>query len=171
MHGARMFVALLNALLLVTACSSPSGEELLYSNTLDDDAKTLTQDGVTVDSEISADGGGSLRIATTEARTIRLAEVQPTDAENVLLVYRAKLRAQDLQGKAYLEMWCVVPGHGQSFSRALENPITGTTEWVSQQTPFVLKSGQKAELVKLNLVVEGRGTVWIDDLELAMTRR
>jgi len=29
-----------------------------------------------------------------------------------------------------------------------------------------LKKGQKPELVKLNLVITGKGTVWIDDIKL-----
>jgi hypothetical protein len=33
-------------------------------------------------------------------------------------------------------------------------------------TPFFLKKGENPENVKLNLVVDGVGTVWIDDIQL-----
>jgi hypothetical protein len=68
-------------------------------------------------------------------------------------------------------MWCSVPGMGEFFSRALHAPISGSTEWVRQETPFFLESGQRAQTVKLNLVVAGKGKVWIDDVSLAQAAR
>jgi hypothetical protein len=64
-------------------------------------------------------------------------------------------------------MWCAFPGAGEFFSRALHAPLTGTTEWTTQETPFFLKKGEVPNLVRLNLVITGAGTVWIDDLTLA----
>ncbi len=63
-------------------------------------------------------------------------------------------------------MWCQFPGRGEFFSRALATPLSGTTEWSSQQTPFLLKAGESPDNIRLNLVVEGPGTVWIDDIVL-----
>jgi hypothetical protein len=34
------------------------------------------------------------------------------------------------------------------------------------QTPFFLKKGEKPERVKLNLVITGKGTAWIDGIRL-----
>jgi hypothetical protein len=64
-------------------------------------------------------------------------------------------------------MWARFPGQGEFFSRALHSPVSGSTEWVSQETPFFLEKSQKPDLIKLNLVVDGRGTVWVDELTLA----
>jgi hypothetical protein len=66
-------------------------------------------------------------------------------------------------------MWCRFPGSGEFFSRALDSPISGSTEWVSQETPFFLEQNQKPDLVKLNLVIDGTGTVWVDEVKLART--
>jgi hypothetical protein len=63
-------------------------------------------------------------------------------------------------------MWCSFPGKGEFYSRALQSPLTGTTEWTSQQTPFFLNAGENPDNVKLNLIVGGKGTVWIDDVKL-----
>jgi hypothetical protein len=71
-----------------------------------------------------------------------------------------------VQGQAYLEMWCRFPGKGEFFSRALQAPLSGTVEWSSQETPFFLKKGEDPDEIKLNLVVNGTGTVWIDDIRL-----
>ena len=83
-----------------------------------------------------------------------------------MLVYSAQLKSDLENGRAYLEMWCVIPGKGEFFSRGLAQPITGLTNWTTLQTPFRLEAGQTPTNVKLNLVIEGVGTVWIDDIKL-----
>jgi hypothetical protein len=37
---------------------------------------------------------------------------------------------------------------------------------VTQETPFFLKKGENPNNVKLNLVIDGKGMVWIDDIRL-----
>jgi hypothetical protein len=68
-------------------------------------------------------------------------------------------------------MWCQVPGIGESFSRGLDNTISGSSGWATCQTPFFLKAGEKPDLIRLNLVVEGRGKVFIKDIELTSNTR
>jgi len=89
--------------------------------------------------------------------------------DHIILIYSAKLRTEQLEGRAYLEMWCEFPGKGEFFSRGIEQPVTGTTEWTAVQTPFRLEAGQRPANVKLNLVIEGAGTVWIDDIQLLLS--
>src|SRR5262249_55977340 len=98
--------------------------------------------------------------------TVHLYETGDLDVEDARVIYQAKLRSEGLEGKAYLEMWCSFAGKGEFFSRALQAPIGGTTGGASQGTPFFLQKGQNPDNVKLNLVIDGRGTVWIDDLKL-----
>lgn len=126
----------------------------------------ITRTGVDFDAAESADGNGSLRIAATEPTTVRLFETGDVDVEDAVLTYAAKIRTEGVAGGVYLEMWAVFPGEGEFFSRALAQPITGTTGWTSQQTPFFLKRGQNPGNLKLNLVIEGTGTVWIDQIEV-----
>jgi hypothetical protein len=122
---------------------------------------------VELDTRESADGNGALRIVAHAPRTIRLYEIDDLDVKGSRLVYRARLRAEDVQGAAYLEMWCRFGNEGEYFSRALHAPLSGTTGWVSQETPFFLEEGQRPDHVALNLVVAGSGTVWVDDVALA----
>jgi hypothetical protein len=150
---------------LLLACGPPAGPpEILRSYSLGSLDGVLTRDGVAFDAAQSSDGDGSLRI--DKAGSIRLFETGDVPAEKSRLTYSAKLRTRDLDGRAYLEMWCSFAGHGEFFSRALHAPVSGTTDWVSQQTPFILQAGQDCDNVKLNVVVEGNGTVWIDDVRL-----
>ena len=126
----------------------------------------LTQSGVEMDNAISSDGQGSLKITATEPTTVRLFEVGDIDIENVRLIYQAKLRTEEVQGQVYLEMWCHSPGKGEFFSRGLQSPLTGTTDWTTEETPFFLRKGDNPDNVKLNLVINGKGTAWIDDIRI-----
>lgn len=125
--------------------------------------RPITQTGVIAD----ADGW---RIARDGAGSVRLFEVDNLGVEQVKLTYRARLKAADIKGRAYLEMWVRVPGFGEAFSRGLDQPIQGTTDWATYEIPFFLKKGERADLVKLNVAFEGGGgTIWIKDLELLKT--
>lgn len=126
----------------------------------------ITRSDVQMDKQVSTDGNGSLRITATQPRVVQLFEAGDTDIENARLIYQAKLRTENVSGQVYLEMWCHFAGKGEFFSRGLQTPLTGTTEWTTEETPFFLKEGENPDNVKLNLVINGKGTVWIDDIRL-----
>jgi hypothetical protein len=151
--------------LAMTACSNQS-ERVLVAYSINDMTGILTQSGVAIDKDITSDGEGSLKISATEPVTVRLVETGDLDVENARLLYRARVRTENVEGQAYLEMWCHFPGKGEYFSRALHNPVQGSTEWITQETPFFLKKGENPDNVKLNFVIAGTGTAWVDDVEL-----
>ncbi len=137
--------------------------------TLDNTEGLITQSGVRIDKAISSDGNGSLRIDATEPTTVRLFETGDMDIEYARLIYQAKLRTENMRGQVYLEMWCHFPGRGEFFSRGLTQigtPLTGTTDWSTEETHFLLQDGENPDNVKLNLVIGGKGTAWIDDIRL-----
>ncbi|MDJ0825134.1 MAG: hypothetical protein QNJ16_06500 [Rhodobacter sp.] len=110
------------------------------------------------------------RVTVDGARSVPLFEVpMALAAEAAMLTYRARMRAEGLQGKAYLEMWCRLPGRGEFFSKGLHNALTGTTDWAEYEIPFYLKAGQQPDLIKLNLFGEGAGQLWIKDIALLRT--
>ena len=126
----------------------------------------ISRSEVQIDKQISTDGNGSLRITATQPKVVRLFEAGDVDIENARLIYQAKIRTQNVEGHVYLEMWCHFAGKGEFFSRGLKTPLTGTNEWTTEETPFFLKKGENPDNVKLNLVINGKGTVWIDDIRL-----
>ena len=132
----------------------------------------IAQAGVEIDKQISSDSNGSLRITATEATVVPLFEIRLSEAHLVTymkgtrLIYQAKVRTENVEGQVYLEMWCHFPGVGDFFSRGLMTTLTGTTDWTTVQTPFFLKKGENPDNVKLNLVINGKGTAWIDDIRL-----
>ncbi|HZD40561.1 MAG TPA: hypothetical protein VE131_07555 [Terriglobales bacterium] len=137
-----------------------------------EDLKKLSLDnasaiGTTIqgDSQIKAEGKGSIKITTQWPTTVCLGEVTGLNVENAKLLYKAKVKS-DLDGVAFLEMWAHVGG-GQYFSRGMNDVVSQKTDWKTIQTPFLFKKGQRPDKVTLNLVIKGKGTVWIDDIVLS----
>jgi hypothetical protein len=127
------------------------------------DQPTITQSGIQVEN-------GAWQIdARAEEQTIRLFEVENPAVEQCLLTYRAELKAEDLQGRGFLEMWCRLPGRGEFFSKGPKQTVAGTVNWSRYEIPFYLKRGQKPDLIKLNVVVEGPGKLWLRNVELLKT--
>lgn len=155
-------------IVVLSGCSGeerePVAEVLRYP--LNDLEGVITHSGVELDQAVSSDGEGSLRITADKPGTILLFETGDIDIEDARLIYEAKLRTEDVEGKVYLEMWCHFPGLGEAFSRGLHAPLSGTNSWNTRETPFFLQEGQNPDNVKLNLVIEGVGTVWVDDIRL-----
>lgn len=127
----------------------------------------LTQSGVELDQQVSSDGKGSLKISSEEPRVVRLFETGDLEVEEARLLYQAKLRTENVEGQVFLEMWCHFPGKGEFFSRGLQHTLSGTTDWTTVETIFFLKKGENPDNVKLNLVIDGKGTAWIDDIHLS----
>ena len=168
MRRRRLLAGLALCMASLPSCSPPvASEEILFRNPIRDLSGVLTRSGLEVDTEVTSDGNGSIKIVAPEPVTVRLFEVDPIDVEDARLLYRARLRAEGVRGRVYLEMWCRFPGSGEFFSRALASPLSGSTEWVSQETPFLLGKDQRPDLIRLNVVIEGSGTVWVDEVELA----
>lgn len=148
-------------------CSKQSNKvTVLKEFPVDNLNEIITQSGVGIVKNVSSDGNGSLRIVAKEPTIVRLFEVDDIDVDDARLIYQARVRTKDVEGQVYLEMWCHFPGKGEFFSRGLDSPLTGTTNWVTLQIPFFLKKGEKPDYVKFNIVINGTGTVWIDDVRL-----
>jgi len=164
----RLIFWFLSLLMILASACSPKPVETTEIKVYPIDGRQgiILQSGTEMDTEITSDGNGSLRITASEPTTVRLYETGDMDIEDARLIYQAKLRTRDVEGQAYLEMLCHFPGKGEFFSRALQSPLSGTNDWSTQQTPFFLKKGENPDNVKLNLVIDGTGTVWIDDIRL-----
>lgn len=120
---------------------------------------------IQTDTRVKTEGKGSIKITTLWPTTICLGEVTGLDIEDTMLVYKAKVKS-DLEGTAFLEMWAHI-GTGQYFSREMNNGVKQKTDWKIIQTPFLFQKGQKPDKVTLNIVINGKGTVWIDDIVLS----
>ena len=158
-----VFAAWCIVVLAILSCSQAKELKHFPVDNLDG---VISKSEVELDKEISSDGKGSLKIVALEPTVINLYEVRDIDIENARLMYQARVRTEDIDGKVYLEMWCHFPGRGEYFSRGLQSPLTGTKDWITVETPFFMRKGEKPDYVKLNLVINGKGTAWIDDIRL-----
>jgi hypothetical protein len=148
-------------ILALTTCLT-RGEDLMK---LSMDAVPTNGPKIEVDAKEKVEGKGSLKITTQWPTTVCVGEVTGPDIENAKLIFTAKVKA-DLDGTALLEMWVQV-SKGRYFSRGLMEVVGQKTEWKTIQTSFMFQKGQKPEQVVLNLVINGKGTVWIDDIVLS----
>lgn len=119
------------------------------------------------DAKVKVEGASSIRITTQWPTTVCLGEVAGLDIENAKLIYAAKVKTElEGNGTAFLELWAHLGG-GQFFSKGINDPVSGKSDWKTIQTPFMFQKGQKPDKVTLNIVINGKGTVWIDDVVLS----
>lgn len=133
---------------------------------VDDLENLLTSEAVEIDTAVSYDGNGALQITTRDTTVINLYRTGDIDIEKARLSYQAHLRTRNLDGNAYLEMWCIFPEKGRYFSRGLRDPLTGDTDWTQKEIFFHLQENENPDSVEFNLVINGAGTVWIDDIHI-----
>ncbi|CAB1082213.1 hypothetical protein D1AOALGA4SA_9848 [Olavius algarvensis Delta 1 endosymbiont] len=153
-------IFLIFSLVLLSIAHVGAGE--LKHLTLDDASAIGLR--IQTDSNTRIEGEGSIKITTLWPATVCLGQVTGLDVENSMLIYRAQVKSE-LKGTAFLEMWAHIAG-GQYFSKGMNNPIKGKSSWQTLQTPFMFQKGQQPDKVTLNLVVNGTGTVWVDDITL-----
>ncbi len=152
-------------LVILLSFGSPALAQDLKRISLDDASAIGLQ--IQSDSTVKAEGKASIKITTKWPTTVCLGEVPGPDIEDAKLVYKAKVKS-DLQGQgtAFLEMWAHVGG-GQYFSRGMNDVVQGKSDWKTIQTPFMFQKGQKPTKVTLNIVINGPGTIWVDDIILS----
>ena len=87
-------------------------------------------------------------------------------------VVAGQVRYQGVEGQGYLEMWTVFPDGQRFFSRTLapKGPLAalhGESSWRRFELPFDLRgASQVPSRLEINLVLPGRGTVWLGPAEL-----
>lgn len=123
---------------------------------------------VATDTSVRTEGGASIRVRTRWPTVVNIGEARRIAVDGGMLVFQANLRSQALDGNAYLEMWCRFADGSRYFSRGLDSTVSGSAEWTPVRTVFRLEPGRRPSAVTLNLVVNGTGTVWIDEARLGL---
>ena len=150
-------------LILLVLISTPIIAEDLKRISLDDASSASLR--IQNDQTFKTEGKGSVKITTKWPTTVYLGEVTGLNIENVKLIYKADVKS-DLEGVAFLEMWAHIRG-GQYFSKGMNDPVREKSDWKLIQTPFIFQMGQKPVKIKINIVINGKGTVWIDNIVLS----
>jgi hypothetical protein len=86
-------------------------------------------------------------------------------------VLSGQVRYEGVEGIGYLEMWSYFPGGGQYFTRTLDKAgpmmkLRGTAGWRAVALPFNATGAPPPMRLVVNVVLEGRGTVYLSELTL-----
>lgn len=123
---------------------------------------TISKDSVRVEDQ-------ALVLEAHEKTTVSLFEVKQPHVDQCILTYRALAKADQLEGKAYLEMLCRLPRVGDHSAKGVDNALEGLGDWSLLETQVYLPEGQQPDFLRLNLVMEGPGRVRMKDVEVIKT--
>ncbi len=84
---------------------------------------------------------------------------------------RGQVRYEAVEGKAYLEMWNHFPADERYFTRTLAasgpmQHLEGSSDWRPFVLPFLIESPKGPQKLVLNVVLPGKGKVWLGPLSL-----
>jgi len=162
-----LIISLTLIAILSTSCNVQTEKNDLKHFPIDDLNGVIEKSGVQLDKSVSSDGNGSIKIEAAGPASFPLYVVDDINVEEAQIIYEAKIKSESLNGQALLEMWCVFKDKGEFFSRGFDSVISGTSEWKTIRTVFNLKKGEMPDQIKLNLIVNGVGIIWIDDIHIS----
>jgi hypothetical protein len=116
----------------------------------------------------AADAGGASKFTTEKPATFLLAEADPAVLQDSdgLLEFNLLMKAEELQGSAYLELRVHTAGVDgpESYARNLDTQLVKAGgEWQPQAVQFELKDGVKPDKITCSLVINGKGTILVKD--------
>ena len=164
---------LITAILSLLLVASIAGSEQRLRTISWDKTKPAAGEVIPPSGEASFD---QLKIANMEAKplTVTLIAIEDLGITDVTYAIAGQIRYENVEGKGYLEMWSVFPDGSRFFTRTLGVgplwPIEGTSGWRYFILPFNAQ-GAKDKPAKLiiNLVLPGKGTVYIGPLKLVQS--
>jgi hypothetical protein len=155
-------IVMVSAVALLFECAAANAQELKRLSL--DDASSIGLK-IQTDALVKVEGKASVKLTTAWPTTVCLGELSGLNVKEAKLVFSAKVKTE-LEGEAFLEMW-VQAGTGQYFSKGIDNVIRGKSDWKTIQAPFVFQKGEKPDKVTLNVVINGKGTIWVDDVVMS----
>jgi hypothetical protein len=126
------------------------------------------RDDVREAAEVASQGATWL-IDTPEPRRFRLFDFAEIPAGCTFLLYEALVKTEGFSGRAYLELWVRIPDRGIFYARGhgFQSLISGSQGWTSLRVPFFLNRRARPAGVSLNLILDGAGSAWIQDIRLS----
>ncbi|MEM7009688.1 MAG: hypothetical protein AAF462_11195 [Thermodesulfobacteriota bacterium] len=161
------FLAVFSVILSVQSIAQEE-QELKFP--ISDVSDIITQTNVEIDR--STEGETILLVKTQEPISVELFELKDEDFKNKRLTYTARMRSEDLtatedsRGISFLEMIAKFPDGEELIARGPRVPLTGTTNWRGADAVLYIDKASSPDLIKLNLIVEGEGKVWLESVKL-----
>ncbi len=113
-----------------------------------------------------------LRATGSRAMSVHLVAIDHPPVAGPGYVVAGQVRYEGVEGQGYLEMWTVFPDGQRFFSRTLapRGPLAalhGESSWRRFELPFDLSGASQApSRLEINLVLPGRGTVWLGPIQV-----
>ncbi len=109
---------------------------------------------------------------TEKASTVTMLIVDKPPVPSHHYQLRGRIKYDNVDGVAFVEMWSRFPDGGQFFTRTLADAgpmskITGSSPWRDLALPFFSKPGILPDKLWVNLVLPGKGKIYLTPLELA----
>jgi hypothetical protein len=100
-------------------------------------------------------------------------EVDSPEVPSHRYVLRGRIRYEGVEGAGFVEMLSVFPGRGTFFTRTLGEVgplarLSGSGDWRDLELPFLSEPGQLPEKLVVNVVLPGKGTVYLTPLMLSV---
>jgi hypothetical protein len=129
-----------------------------------------------VEPEHGASGYG-LKVVNNESRpvTVTVLTIDQPAVKGPRYSLSGEVRYENVDGAGYLELWNHFPDGGQFFSRTLADQgpmmkLGGSSGWRPFVLPFDATGAPPPTRLVLNVVLPGRGTVYLGPLELGDQR-
>ena len=122
------------------------------------------------DAKTSYDGNGSILIHNNgNIKKIHLYSIENSNdlsnSDNSYLIYSLYAKTKDFYGYAFLEIRCAIDDK-EFFSQGIYNKITDNIKWKRYKTDFIIKKNENLKKIELNLIINGKGKIWIDKIQL-----
>ncbi len=125
----------------------------------------LTEGSAVVDTQDPAEGTGSLKIAAAQPVTLPLFEIKlPGDGAKFTLQY--KMKVKDFSGDAYGTMEVNYASGGKQSLNNYQSALGATSVWQQRELIYTVQRGQKVSSIVFSVILNGSGTVWVDDVHL-----
>src|SRR3989454_8492859 len=134
-------------------------------------SRTAVTGGVTLPGE-GRGGAAVLQLRSTGPTSFHLVTIERPPGTGPAYAVTGQVRYQGRGGPGYLEVWTVFPDGERFFSRTLaaQGPLAalhGESNWRRFELPFDLSGASQApSRLEINLVLPGRGTVWLGPIRL-----
>jgi hypothetical protein len=123
--------------------------------------------------------GGSYQVKISNAEshpmTVTVLSIDQPGVKGPRYSLSGQVKYENVEGVGYLELWNHFPGGGQFFSRTLADQgpmmkLTGASGWRPFVLPFDATGAPPPTRLVFNVVLPGRGVIYLGPLELADAR-
>ena len=124
-----------------------------------------------VDTEILHSGTASARLASTANRILGFGTMMQNFSPEKYLNKRVQMSGwvRSLDVEEWAGLWMRVDGDGLlplAFDNMSDRPVQGSTDWTRHS--IVLDVPEEATNIAFGILLNGTGTVWLDDLEFTV---